>query len=233
MTRQYAFYLDSSACSGCKACQVACMDKHNLPAGVLWRRVYEISGGQWQRQGAGWVNDAFAYYLSISCNHCEKPICVEVCPTQALIKRLDGIVLIDEQRCIGCQYCSWACPYGALQYDEGQGYMTKCTFCADLLEIGEPPACVAACPVRALDFGEREELEARYDKAIDIFPLPNQALTEPALSITPHQAAIKLKEKDLEGNTRITNGEEISNLHSPIPDSREPKSSSIFVGHTK
>lgn len=213
--RQYAFYFDSSACSGCKACQIACMDKHNLPAGVLWRRVYEISGGEWQPQGASWVNGAFAYYLSISCNHCEKPICVEVCPTQALIQRQDGIVLIDERRCIGCQYCSWACPYGALQFDEGRGCMTKCTFCADLLDVGEPPACVAACPMRVLDFGEREELEARHGKGIDVFPLPDQALTEPSLSITPHQAAIKLKEKGMEIKAHIANGEEIANLQNP------------------
>lgn len=213
MTHQYAFYFDSSACSGCKACQVACMDKHNLPAGVLWRRVYEISGGAWQPQGASWVNDAFAYYLSISCNHCEKPICVEVCPTQALIKRQDGIVLIDERRCIGCQYCSWACPYGALQYDEGRGCMTKCTFCADLLDFGEPPACVAACPMRALNFGEREELEARYGKSPDLFPLPKPELTEPALSITPHQSAIKIKANGATGKARIANGEEITALH--------------------
>jgi anaerobic dimethyl sulfoxide reductase subunit B (iron-sulfur subunit) len=185
------------------------MDKHNLPEGILWRRVYEISGGAWQPQGASWSNDAFAYYLSIACNHCEKPICVEVCPTRAIIKRPDGIVLIDAQRCIGCQYCSWACPYGALQYDPERGCMTKCTFCADLLEIGEPPACITACPLRALDFGERAELEARYGKTGNVFPLPHQALTEPALLIRPHQAA----KQAIEGKARIANAEEINHAH--------------------
>jgi len=180
---QPAFYLDASACSGCKACQAACKDKHHLPIGVLWRRVYEVTGGGWTRAGETWTSDVFAYNLSLSCHHCARPICVEVCPTHAMHKRTDGIVVVDHDRCIGCQYCSWACPYDAPQYDRALGQMTKCDFCADDLAAGKPPACVAACPMRVLETRERPDASA------DVNPLPVASLTEPALIVTPHQAA--------------------------------------------
>jgi anaerobic dimethyl sulfoxide reductase subunit B (iron-sulfur subunit) len=144
MTSQYAFYFDSSSCSGCKACQVACKDRHDLKTGLLWRRVYEVTGGDWIRMGEAWQSRVFTYNISISCNHCEKPICAYVCPAGAISKREDGIVLINPDRCIGCRYCSWACPYDAPQYDARAGIMTKCDFCVEDLDIGLMPVCVAA-----------------------------------------------------------------------------------------
>jgi len=199
----YAFYLDSTSCSGCKACQLACKDKHGLAVGLLWRRVYEISGGQWKRSGAAWLTDVFAYHVSLACNHCRRPICVEVCPAGAIHQRDDGIVLLDSSLCVGCRSCQWACPYGAPQYDEAAGTMTKCTFCVDLIDQGLAPACVAACPMRALDFGPREELEARYGPLEAIYPLPQNEHTDPALVLTPHRAARQGKDP------RIANGEEV------------------------
>ena len=189
---QPAFYLDASACSGCKACQAACKDKNNLPMGVLWRRVYEVTGGGWTRAGETWTSDVFAYHLSLACHHCERPICVEVCPTQAMHKRADGIVAVDHDKCIGCQYCSWACPYDAPQYDPARGHMTKCDFCADNLAAGKPPACVAACPMRVLEMREgrkgRDGRDGR-DTFASASPLPVTSLTQPALFVKPHQAA--------------------------------------------
>lgn len=203
--KQYAFYFDASSCSGCKACQAACKDKHNLPLGVLWRRVYEVTGGGWTRSGEAWVSTVFAYNISLACNHCERPICVEVCPAQAFTKRDDGIVLLDTEKCLGCKYCSWACPYGAPQYDEQTGRMTKCTFCADSIDAGQPPACVAACPMRALDLGDRAELEARYGDLHTVHPLPKPELTQPSLVMTPHQDAARAAHE----SARVGNWEEI------------------------
>lgn len=186
---QYTFYFDSAACSGCKACQIACRDKHGLTADQPWRRVYEVNGGGWQQRGSAWLNTVFAYNLSIACNHCESPICAEVCPAQAITKRADGIVLLDADKCLGCGYCSWACPYGALQPNLAAGTMSKCTFCADNLDAGLPPECVAACPMRALDFGDRDMLAAKYGSAEHITPLPEAHFTQPALLVNPHHTA--------------------------------------------
>ncbi|RWK84702.1 MAG: 4Fe-4S dicluster domain-containing protein, partial [Mesorhizobium sp.] len=96
-----------------------------------------------------------------SCLHCETPACVTVCPTGASYKRAsDGIVLVDEDKCIGCKLCSWACPYGAREFDTDVGVMKKCTLCVDriynnnLAEEDRVPACVAACPTSARHFGD-------------------------------------------------------------------------------
>lgn len=188
---QPAFYLDASACSGCKACQAACKDKHDLPVGVLWRRVYEVTGGGWTRDGETWTSDVFAYNLSLSCHHCAEPICVEVCPTQAMHKRADGIVAVDHDKCIGCRYCSWACPYEAPQYDPARGQMTKCDFCADNIAAGKPPACVAACPMRVLEVRDRDDGRDERAASASVTPLPVASLTQPALIIKPHGAATR------------------------------------------
>lgn len=192
----YAFTFDASACSGCKACQVACKDKNNLPLGVLWRRVYEVSGGSWQRFGDAWVTDVFAYNLSVSCNHCIHPKCAGVCPTDAYIVREDGIVTIDESKCMGCGYCNWACPYGAPQFNPELGKMTKCNFCFDNIDAGLPPACVTACPLRVLDYISVSPLPQEEGKGVRAlwkvpasehpFPLPNYSRTEPHLAIKFH-----------------------------------------------
>ncbi|MDD8026236.1 MAG: dimethylsulfoxide reductase subunit B [Acidobacteriota bacterium] len=209
MTRQarrLGFFVDSASCSGCKACAMACRDKNNLPAGVRWRRVYEVSGGGWRREGEAWAQDLTVYNLSIACNHCEKPLCLDGCPARAIEKREDGIVLIDRDKCLGCRYCEWTCPYGAPQFDESAGVMTKCDLCADLIERGEQPACVRACPMRALDFGEVEELRAKHGATAEIHPLPGAEMTEPSLVIKPHRDAARAAEKP---GSFVKNKEEI------------------------
>lgn len=162
MIKNPAFYFNSELCTGCKACMIACIDKHNLNKGVLWRRVLEYSGGEWLPVGDAYEQNVFAYYVSLSCNHCENPVCAEACPTQAMHKDENGIVSVDPDRCVGCRYCEWNCPYGAPQFDPERKKMTKCDFCRDYLEQGLPPSCVAACPCRALDYGEYDELLKRY-----------------------------------------------------------------------
>jgi anaerobic dimethyl sulfoxide reductase subunit B (iron-sulfur subunit) len=193
MAKQLGFYFDSSICVNCKVCQVACQDKNDLPPHLRWRRVLQYGGGDWlphpSRPGLFIPNQVFSYAVSISCNHCEKPACVEVCPTGAMTKRSDGIVFVDQNNCIGCRYCEWACPYSAPQYNDIEGVMSKCNFCMDLIDKGEKPACVSACVMRALDFGDIEELRARYGNLAAIEPLPDASITSPALVITPHRHA--------------------------------------------
>lgn len=188
MAKQLGFYVNVANCTGCKACEIACKDKSNLPSGVRWRRVYEFGGGDWVQDGEQVVaSGVFSYFVSNACNHCEKPICMEVCPASAISKRDDGIVLIDANKCIGCRYCSWACPYGAPQFNEEAKVMTKCNFCYDLQAQGEKPACVDGCPYRVLEFGDIEELKAKHGNLNNVAPMPDPSLTKPAVVYSPHK----------------------------------------------
>jgi anaerobic dimethyl sulfoxide reductase subunit B (iron-sulfur subunit) len=187
MTEQYAFFFNASTCSGCKACQMACKDKHDLDLGLLWRRVYEIAGGSWEQKEGVWVPEVAVFNLSIACNHCQKPLCLEACPTGAIYKREDGIVLIETSKCTGCRYCEWACPYSAPQYDSKKGVMTKCHFCYDRIDRDQSPVCVTACPQRALDFGEIKALRKKYGTNDAVYPLAEPSLAEPALIIRKHR----------------------------------------------
>jgi len=205
MAKRLGFHVNAGSCTGCKACQIACKEKNNLPVGVLWRRVVEVSGGEWAKRGEAWIEHSFTYFLSVACMHCRQPICVGVCPTKALYQREDGIVLIDAERCMGCNYCEWACPYGALQFNKTTGVMTKCDLCYDYLEQGKQPACVSACQMRVLEFGEIDELSSRPGTMHEVFPLPDSTLTEPSAVLTPH----KDTRRTFNEPTRIGNREEI------------------------
>lgn len=206
MPRQLGFFVDSASCSGCKACQAACQDKHDLPAGMRWRRVYEIGGGGWRREGDAWASAVTAYNLSLACNHCEDPLCLKGCPSGAIAKREeDGIVEIDPAKCLGCRYCEWVCPYGAPQFDPSAGVMTKCDFCTDELAEGNAPVCVTACPMRALAFGKIEDLRRTLEGTPDLPPLPSSSITRPALVIKPHRTAGHGRS----GRAAVSNREEV------------------------
>jgi len=183
------FYFDQTLCNGCKACQIACKDKHDTAIGVNWRRVAEYSGGTWQITGDTFSPNIFANYLTMACNHCDDAVCVDVCPTTAMHQREDGVVVVDDDLCVGCRYCEWSCPYSAPQYDAETGRMSKCDLCTDYREAGLDPACVAACPSRALDWGPIDELREQYGDVAGIAPLPDPSVTRPNLVIRPHHSA--------------------------------------------
>ncbi len=206
MTGQLGFHIDQNYCTGCKACQIACIDKNNLPNGVRWRRVAEYTGGTYTEGPDNTYHpQIFTYYTSISCNHCQNPICVKVCPTKAMHKDNNGIVTIDREKCVGCRYCEWACPYGAPQYNADTGIMTKCNLCTDYLNQGKDPACVTACPSRVLHYGDLNQLHNQYGTTADIEPLPDPTITKPALVITPHRHA----QKTGYGNGQLANAQEL------------------------
>jgi anaerobic dimethyl sulfoxide reductase subunit B (iron-sulfur subunit) len=190
MLKKPAFFLDTQTCTGCKTCMIACKDKHDLPLGVRWRRVVEFAGGDWVRQTDGtFTHNVFAYYISVSCNHCRDPICVQACPSTAMNQDEYGIVSVNPDKCLGCRYCEWACPYSAPQFDESLGQMTKCDFCREELEQGDPPSCAAGCPTRALQFGEYDELEAYHGSSAFMAPLPPPELTDPNFILDSHMDA--------------------------------------------
>lgn len=205
-TKQLGFYVDLSSCSGCKACQIACRDKNNTNLGVRWRRVYEVSGGDWFERGDALIDNTFHYFVSSACSHCTDPACLPVCPTVSIHRREeDGVVYIDPTTCIGCRYCEWACPYGAPQFDAEAGVMTKCDFCRDFLDEGKAPACVAACQMRVLHYGDIEELRAQYGAQGDIYPFPDPSITQPNTTFTPHRDAVRATDR----NAEILNVEEV------------------------
>jgi len=183
------FFFEQDRCMGCHTCQVACKEKNDLPPGQRWRRVIEFTEGSWHHEQGTLRHDVHAWYLSISCNHCLIPACAENCPTGALRRNdADGLVLLDPASCIGCSYCVWSCPYGAPQYDPGTGRIGKCDACVDRLRAGLLPACVEACPVRALSFGTLESSTESHQP----LPrgLPGHELTRPSLAIRPHRDAV-------------------------------------------
>lgn len=123
--------------------------------------------------GSGLPATGMTVHFPRSCLHCETPDCVTVCPTGASYKRAeDGIVLVDEDKCIGCKLCSWACPYGAREYSEVRGVMQKCTLCVDRIynesfdEVDRQPACVMACPTRARHFGDLGDPDSDVSKLV-------------------------------------------------------------------
>jgi len=135
---------------------VACKQWKGIPAGTFkLRRVEEITTGIFP--------EVTRRFFSISCRHCAKAPCAEVCPTQAIIQRPDGIVVVNPADCIGCKVCLEACPFGIPQFN-ADGIMQKCDMCLDRIENGQTPICVATCPTQALRWGRPEEMTASWLK---------------------------------------------------------------------
>ena len=140
---QYRFHVDMGKCIACKCCVVACNEQNGNPATINWRRVEEIEGG--------WFPMTMRSSLSMGCNHCLEPTCLQGCPVDAYSKDpATGIVHHSADACIGCQYCTWNCSYGVPQYNPERGVVSKCDMCHGRLSIGQTPACVNACPEGAI-----------------------------------------------------------------------------------
>lgn len=174
---QYGFYFDADSCIGCHTCRVACKDVNKLGVGKDFRHVtsYCTGSGLTPRM----------YHVSISCNHCADPACVKNCPTNAMYKDEEtGLVLHDDEMCIGCETCVKSCPYGQPVLIDELGIVHKCDACAGLRIQGEQPSCVASCPQRVLEFGDIEELKAAHSAegiVSDCAVLPASSETQPNL----------------------------------------------------
>jgi formate dehydrogenase iron-sulfur subunit len=168
--------VDLVRCMGCRSCQVACKAwNDNTHEITLCLGCYDnppkFSSDTWSLIRFTEVEhggDLHWVFAKLQCMHCEHPGCVAACPVGALEKTDDGPVVYHDQKCIGCRYCMFACPFGVptFEWDETVPYIRKCTLCADRVGEGLEPACVKACPTGALEFGEREELLAEARRRI-------------------------------------------------------------------
>ena len=135
-------------CMGCHACEVACKQEHGLGVGPRLVRVLEESPD----------------YVPIYCHHCAKAPCKEACPVEAISRNEQGIVLIDNDLCIGCRECLEACPFGAMQYEDNQEIAIKCDLCIQRLADNKRPACMAVCPTGCIYFDGKKSVAAVFEK---------------------------------------------------------------------
>lgn len=164
--RKFVMVIDLAKCKNARKCVEACQTGHHLPSSQEWMKVYLMQDS----------DESSPYWFPRPCFHCDNPMCASVCPVGATYKRSDGIVLIDNERCIGCKFCMTGCPYSVRvfnwkHYDVfdqvkdtpyspetnvpgKEGTVGKCIFCADLLRQNELPRCVQACPMGVIYFGD-------------------------------------------------------------------------------
>ena len=186
---QMAFYFNGARCTGCKTCEFACKDYHNLPSGYTYRRVYEYEGGNWEVDAEGFeVPNLFSYFVSAACNHCDNPACVAACASGAVAKDPEtGLVAVDADGAVTLVGADGVAESGTAA--GGACVAAKCDGCADRVAAGLAPVCVEACPMRALAFGTAEELAQRGERA-NVAPLPSSDETQPNLYMTPSRHAV-------------------------------------------
>ena len=190
MSKQLALVIDLNVCVGCHACVTSCKEWNTSgeagfmsddnpyardPTGTFFNRVQTFEVGEFP--------NTQTVHFPKSCLHCEDPPCVPVCPTGASYKRAeDGIVLVDAARCIGCRYCSQACPYGARYLNPRTRTADKCTFCYHRITEGLLPACVEVCPTEARIFGD---LKGHADRLVRFNRVNPISVLKPDLNTEP------------------------------------------------
>lgn len=168
---EYGIVVNLDTCIGCRACQVACKVWNGLKAEetkfnpTSYTNPPDLTPNTWMimefREGIS-NGEPFWLFSKRQCMHCSEAPCAKACPTGAIEVHPEGAVVIRQDKCIGCRYCIEACPYNVPRYDPTTNKVSKCTFCIDRVQNGLAPACVAACPTGALEFGPWEELVNKY-----------------------------------------------------------------------
>jgi len=202
---RYGMVIDLKKCIGCYGCQILCKSENATPPGTLWSRVLFYESGHYP--------NVKKMRIPLLCMHCKDPACVDVCPTGASVKRPDGIVTVDRDKCTGCLNCLIACPYGArhlyhdnVEYFPGQGLtpyeeigyrknaadiVGKCDFCISRIEEGLEPACVSNCMAKARYFGDIDDPDSevsrliRNERAFRVQPAVDPGTTEISLEKDP------------------------------------------------
>jgi tetrathionate reductase subunit B len=156
--KKYSLIIDHISCWGCKTCEVACKQENGAPDGVKLISVFE--------EGLSFVNDKRDVIFQLNvCKHCDDPPCVESCPEAAIVKRDDGIVVLEEDTCTGCKLCLDACPYNAISFDTQNDVATKCNLCHHRVDNGLIPACADnVCLAHCIYFGDPADIKRQINE---------------------------------------------------------------------
>ena len=200
---RYGMVIDLKRCVGCDTCTMACKATNATARGILWNRVLKYETGKYP--------DARFHFLPVLCMHCKEPECEKVCPTGATSRRDDGIVVVDNEKCVGCRYCMLACVYASRSYyDEARaaypghttpfeqagnakhrlGTVEKCDFCLERVQAGKEPSCVVSCTGHARYFGDLDDPGSEVSRLIKQrggFALSPEMETDPSVYYLPEE----------------------------------------------
>ena len=185
MNKQYVLIVDQERCIGCEACTVACRNENNGALGYI--RVSTLNASQ-KDTPAGVFPNLRMIFLPTLCNHCEHPSCAEACPLDAITKKDNGVVVLEEEICDGCQTCLGACPYGAISFNDKKDKAEKCNFCRHRIDEGLEPFCVICCEGQAIHYGDLNDPESNVSKLLqtgDGYTLKPDAGTMPSVYYLP------------------------------------------------
>ena len=185
MKKRFALVIDQERCIGCEACTVAC--KIENKGTERWIRVITEKVVQ-KDTPQGRFPDLKMSFLPRLCNHCDDPPCVDACPLEALTKREDGPVVLDDERCDGCRICMEACPFGAIFYNRESDKVEKCNLCVHRIDKGLEPFCVICCEGQAMFFGDLNDPAVKAAQIVDDkepFQLKPEEGTDPSVYYCP------------------------------------------------